>query len=279
MQDTLMIRKFLGKKPERTYRMWTRLIYFFIFSSFFFPLAFANCFSNCIPDCLYNRYWRPVLIFSGGTAFTSDPGVSKNFPPQDGIINFYDYAVNRGNQTRFIWGSFLGGEFLINDTWTVQAGVGYYRPSTFHIHGFVTQGTSALLQNTFRYNYAIESAQYLVESKVLYNLYGYHLYLIAGIGTARNYTSKFSVIIPNPQTITSPIFQNNTSFPFTYEIGAGIDVSIADHMRLGLGYRFTDLGSSKTGSAFIKQVVTNYTLSQSHLYVNEILAQVTLILI
>ena len=46
-------------------------------------------------------------------------------------------------------------------------------------------------------------------------------------------------------------------------------------MRLGVGYRFASLGKAQLGSALIDVTPVAGTFSQSHLYTNEALVQLT----
>lgn len=65
---------------------------------------------------------------------------------------------------------------------------------------------------------------------------------------------------------------------FSYAIGIGIDADLSSHVRIGAGYRFSDLGQIKLGNATIDTTSASGTLSQAHLYTNEILAQLTFML-
>jgi len=58
-------------------------------------------------------------------------------------------------------------------------------------------------------------------------------------------------------------------------VGTGVDVDIIDHLRLGLGYRFTDFGAADLGNASYNGAPVSGTLTQSNLYANEFLAQLT----
>ena len=221
--------------------------------------------------------WHPILAFSAGAAF-SNPGESKNIPAHDGIFSFYHYDASDSSHARFLGGLFLGAEFLLQpEHLSLQAGLSYYQPVSFTLTGEVTQGADVSSENQYSYQYDIQSQQVLIESKLLYNVQHYHPYLTAGIGAVFNRSQNFEVDIDPPFTTFSNQFKDNTVTSFMYRIGLGIDIDIAKQTRLGLGYRFADLGKTKTGHGVIDTVSTNNTLSQSRLYSNEILAQLTII--
>ena len=156
----------------------------------------------------------------------------------------------------------------------MQLGIGYYEPTTFKAKGYVTQGADVETENQYAYSYSVQSHQLLAEAKLLYNNWNqYHPYLSAGIGGAWNNAKRFNVNIEPPFTTYSNQFSNHSSSSFSYAVGLGIDMNFSKKTRLGIGYRFTDFGSASTGPSMIDDVQTTYALSQSHLYVNALVAQ------
>src|ERR1700722_20366607 len=59
----------------------------------FSPSSFAAP-SLSPSDYLSHQLARPVITFTGGTAFNSNLGESKNFPAQDGFFSFFNYSDN-----------------------------------------------------------------------------------------------------------------------------------------------------------------------------------------
>lgn len=101
-------------------------------------------------------------------------------------------------------------------------------------------------------------------------------FLMVGIGAAFNKVSDYQTSVP-PFLEFTPAFANHTQTNFTYAIGPGIDINLSKSFRIGVAYRFTDLGSANTGSAQIDSIPISSTLKQSHLYANQILTQFTFI--
>jgi opacity protein-like surface antigen len=229
-------------------------------------------------DYLRDSFRHPIVNFSLGAAFNSDAGESKNIPAHGGVFSYYNYTAHNVDQSQPLFGAFLGAEFSINPEWSAQGGFGYYEPSAFHVKGVVTQGVNVASQNQYSYYYHIQTRQFLAEGKVLYNWLRYHPYLAAGIGAALNESENYNVNIQPPFTTFSNQFGDNSTTSFTYSVGFGVDVDITEQARLGIGYRFAGLGKACTGNGMIDTVATSNTLSQDHLYSNEILAQFTFVL-
>lgn len=230
-----------------------------------------------------SRVWKPLIAFSAGAAFSDKIGRSQFIPIRDPIEDqFFSYAADHSTQSKFIYGASLGIEFLLNPKWFLQTNVSYYQPMKFHAHGIVTQGADALSADSFSYTYDIQVRQVLFESKLLYNwLYrsmSFYPYVSAGIGVGLNSARNYNVNIVPPFTTFSNQFTNETNTSFSYKVGLGVDYEVANHVRVGVGYRFADFGRVKLGNASINQIPTLNNLSQSHLYTNEILGQITVVI-
>ncbi|WP_031564006.1 outer membrane beta-barrel protein [Legionella wadsworthii] len=269
-----------------------------------FALAFLGLSSISIPPCIaaaspikkttvwkdqieknrdwFSMNWRPVLTVLLGAAFSDNVGNSQFIPLIDPIQDeFFDYKAHDKDQSKFIWGVSLGMEILLNPNWYLQTGFSYYQPMDFYAQGFVTQGADALSTDTFSYQYEMQAHQVLFENKLLYNwMYQslvFHPYLSGGIGVSSNTAKDYHVNIVPPFSTFSNEFTNKTRTSFSYRVGAGIDYELTNHVRLGVGYRFSDFGKVALGNATIDQVPTLNHLSQSHLYTNEVLGQITFV--
>lgn len=214
---------------------------------------------------------RTALTFSGGFAITSDLGKSVTLPVIDSST--YSYSPDR-SQAQGVGGVFLGEEFNLFPNWSWQAGLAYYRLSTTG-KGDLTQGADAISTDHYRYHFDLVSNQILLENKFFTNWYQiYHPYLSVGIGAAINHAYNYDTTVPPFLTFT-PMFANHTSTSFSYNAGLGVDVDIPCNWRFGIGYRFTDLGKVQLGSGVIDTTPITGTLSQSHFYNHEVLAQLT----
>jgi len=222
--------------------------------------------------------WHRIATLTGGIGFNSKAGTNHSFPAQGNILSFYNYDSSHATESHGYVGGMLGAERRVNKNWLMQLGLGYYQPSSFNASGHVTQGADSETANQYAYSYTIQSHQLLAEAKFLYNGCDSNLshpYFTAGIGGAWNNSTDFSVNIVPQFTAFSNQFSNHSVGSFSYDLGLGMDVNFSQKTRLGFGYRFTDFGSASTGTSKIDDVQTTYALSQSHLYLNALIAQLS----
>lgn len=219
---------------------------------------------------------RPVVTLSAGEIFTSHVGQSQTFQPTPG--NIYYYSANHSTRNEGIYGGFVGAEFRLHPCWALQLGVSYYQTSAFNAKGVLTQGPDDTSSDDFSYKYNITGRQWLAESKLLFNWYErFHPYASVGLGEAFNRASGYQTTVPPFLTFT-PAYADHTTKSFSYAVGTGLDVDFVKHFRLGVGYRFSDLGKVNLGAGHIDTVNIANTLKQSHMYSSEVLAQLTFII-
>lgn len=225
-----------------------------------------------------NTTWHPIISIGVGASISSQVGESKTFPIQDPVTDaFYDYANYKVTQSSSLLDGFLGAECHVSPQWALQIGADYNQAASFTARGTLTQGADIQSEDTYHYRYRIMTKQLLLEGKLLYTTHKkYHPYLLLGVGAAFNRAYNYDTNVP-PFIAFTRLYQNKSTSSFSYAIGVGIDVDITSHMRVGAGYRFVDLGKVKLGSATIDTTPVNGTLTQDHLYTNEVLAQITFI--
>ncbi len=235
---------------------------------------------SAVADTLWqNTAWRPILRLGAGLAFIQDAGQSQNFAIQNPASDeFYDYAADNTTQTPAISEAFLGLQWQQNPQWAWQFGLNYTQTTAFHANGTLTQGANVSSDDTYNDNYTIASKQWLLEAKLLNTQLGlYHPYVSAGTGVAFNQVSDYQTSVPYTETFTR-MYANNTTTTFSYTLGTGLDIDLSEHLRLGVGYRFSDLGHVSLGDATIDSTPVSGTLAQSHLYAQTLLAQLTWLL-
>ena len=216
---------------------------------------------------------QPVFTLSAGASI-SQSGQSESFTPLD--LCHYNYKP-QGSKTNMLWGGFIGSEAKHTPSWGLITGLGYYQPTALSTKGILTQGADTTSDTTYSYRYDTQSQQVLAEGK-LYWIAKEKIqpFLMLGIGAAFNKTSHYQTSVP-PFLEFTPAFSNHIQTSFSYAVGPGIDVSLTKSVRVGVGYRFTDLGSANTGKAQLDTIPISSMLKQSHVYTNQFLAQFTYI--
>lgn len=222
-------------------------------------------------------YTRHIIAGLGaGAAFSSDLGQSRTFP----ILNpntdeLYVYSPTHHSQTAYLYSGFLGAEWDWPSQWGIQARFEYNQTSPFSVQGSFTQGADPQSTDNYTYRYGIVTKQLLVDGKLFYIVKKYFRpYILVGAGSSFNRAYNYTTNATPCLTLTR-MYLNKTNASFSYAVGVGIDASIATHLRIGIGYRFTDLGETNLGDANIDGTSVTGTLSQAHLYANEVLTQIT----
>ena len=225
---------------------------------------------------LINKSWRPVLSLGGGASFVTKGGQSQNFP----IINpmtdeFYNYSANNTAKTSGMFDAFLGIEWGFHPNWALQFGVDYNVAKSFSVNGTFLQGMDVPSADSYTYHYQIFAQQVLAEGKLLYTVKKrFHPYLLGGIGAGFTNASNYSTNVPPFLTFTRQ-YANNLSTSFSWAGGAGIDIAVVKHVRLGVGYRFASFGKANLGQASINGISVSGTLTQPNYYENQVIGQFT----
>jgi opacity protein-like surface antigen len=247
-----------------------------LIGSLFSTLALAEGFDFFDLD-IDDIDFRPVVAIHGGEVIGMNVGSSKNYGY--GITN-YDYNKNDQTQIRGLFGGLIGVELDFEEDWALQTGVSYYQTTPFSLEGTLVQNSGVTDPNHNSYSYDITSYQILWESKLLANWgeeYRYHPYVSAGIGASINRARNYETDV-NPLRTFTPIYEDKNQTAFSYSFGLGLDYDVTHHFRLGLGYRFTDLGKAALGEGKIDGVPVGHTLEQKNIYAQEIIMQLSYLL-
>lgn len=138
--------------------------------------------------------FHPVLTLTGGVAKTN---LKLN---NDYILgeSRYHFHANNTNVNKEMFGISVGAEYRCDPRYHLQAGIGFYQPTTFVGKGHVTQGVDVETSDTFNYRYNVLTRQLLFEGKLLANMWNcYHPYVAGGLGVAFNNTHGYNE--PNRQ--------------------------------------------------------------------------------
>ncbi len=215
----------------------------------------------------YQQDWDLVLAATGGISFVNTQlSGSVPFEPSS-----YHYSSQDSGDANGLWGGFLGFETELDD-WDAQLGVGYYWTRA-DANGTVVQGS---LPDEFNSSYKVTSQQIIAEGKILWEATEIiRPYLTGGLGVSINDTHDFQVDLDDPLSM-SPEFNKHTETSFSWMVGAGIDAQLAESVRLGLAYRFTDFGKYGLGDCALQDgTPLEGSLSSSNLYASEIVAQLS----
>lgn len=223
---------------------------------------------------IYNG--RPVFAVGAGAAVTSDFGTSQNFPAANPDVDeFFNYTATSAYRTRALIEFFAGEEWTLTSPWFLQLGLDVSQIQVLPTNGVFLQGMDIPSANQYAYQYSLLTRQFLAEGKLLYQYHErYFPYFLLGLGIANNKAYNYSADV-SPFTTFTRKYNNKTQNSFSYNLGVGVDATLTQNIRLGVGYRLTDLGNVYLGRANINGIGVGGTLHQTHLYVNEVITQLT----
>jgi opacity protein-like surface antigen len=222
----------------------------------------------------HNTKWHPVIGFSYGATRVAPFSTQTN----SAGLQSYTYAPDAIKVKPSVMGLFFGAERYLSSHWMVQAGFGLYRNAAFDTSGTLTQGIDVESADSYTYNYSIASSRLLMEGKLLCTL-GKRVkpFILLGLGPAFNKAYNFSTSV-SPSLSSTRNYADQTTLSLSYVLGLGMDVDVASFLRVGLTYRYINLGNATLGQSTIDTSSFSTTLNQAHMRASEILLQFTGIL-
>ncbi|MSP53341.1 MAG: hypothetical protein EXR81_03710 [Gammaproteobacteria bacterium] len=208
----------------------------------FVLFIFFGFMATTFADDLKILRWKPIVSVSVGVASThiaaNQTILSGDTPPVQNV-----YTPNHTTMTQAMLSLFLGAEHATNGRFDMQFGVGYYFNPSTKVNGSFQQSIEAP-SNLYNYQYAINTQQLLAEGKLLFKWRKQILpYVSVGLGTAFNHVGNYSA---TPQSDTAgppPLFNAHDQTNFSYSVGFGLDMILKPQIRLGVGYRYSNLGA------------------------------------
>lgn len=224
--------------------------------------------TNHCPGCTTTAF---VATLSGGPIWTT-AGKNETFFLQPEIQKTYTATRNvKSNGTGEI---FVGVQTLLDEGFRGQFGFDAATTGT-SIKGVIWDDAKPIFDN-FTYQYNVKNTRYTLKTKLLadipYNLIGY---LSASAGVSVNKANNFTITSITSEAVPAPSFNNNSEMSFAYTLGLGAEYPCGEHFQVGIGYEFANWGKTSLSRAPGQSL--NNGLGSSHLYTNELLFAVTLI--
>lgn len=230
---------------------------------------------------------RPMASLQGGYA-SMNAGNNRlhRFVGADDDVFTYtnsDYGKNKG----FI-GGFLGVESPVPwltayPSLLMQIGVEYNYFEHISVSGINTVGIEPETSTLYNYHYNFNTQQVLGLLKLLTTHYGrFYPYGEVGLGVALNRNNQYVATTTETGSINiAPTFNNQNNTQFSYSLGLGIDAEVTSNIRVGLGYRYSNFGSSSFDNGMVRfnnyQAAIPFTLGASHADANQLLARISYI--
>lgn len=230
-----------------------------------------------------SRGLHPVVSLQGGYASINAGGSTQHFTGTDSDVFTYNNSGS-GKNTGFI-GVFLGAEhnlpLIPHLGFFMQTGVEYNYFGKIGVNGINTVGVEPQTSTTYRYNYNFQTQQVLGTLRLFATTYErFHPYGEVGLGAAFNHTGQYNATTTETGSINlTPGFSNQNETRFSYSLGLGVDTQVNTKIRVGLGYRYSNFGSSSLGNGTV--IFNNYkspvpfALGSSNTYANQLIARIT----
>ncbi len=179
-------------------------------------------------------------------------------------------------QSQPFGGFTIGGEFFFLGGYGIDVGLAYYQSAAFKAEGTFTTKIDDVVSTPSNYKYSIIGRQALIEFKFL-TLDGspYHPYITIGVGEAFNTSYSYDTYVAG-----TPMFKSALKHSFAFAGGAGLDVDVVKHIRLGAGYRYANFGDANTGFGHFDGIKNSQTdaLEVSNLNTQGWIIQLTVIM-
>ncbi|MDR3502754.1 MAG: hypothetical protein P4L79_09245 [Legionella sp.] len=235
--------------------------------------GYAQGFAGTMATQTKNLAYRPYAVFTAAADFTRT-GHAQTLTLLPPFTNYYTKHSSYASSADLGLGGGIEGHAFSFLSW--QAGISGYWNTPLTRQGDVWQFSLPEFNN-FHYHYKIQSSRIMAVAKLLTTYRErIHPYISGELGAAFNRSRSYYETPLIEEAVAMAPFSSHTQSSFSWGVGAGIDVDVWTHLRLGLGYQFADLGHAKLGLSPAEE--TKQTLNNSNLYTHQARFQLTAML-
>jgi opacity protein-like surface antigen len=230
--------------------------------------------------------FHPVISVFGGVAGVTVKGDKQTFEGTD-EDKFVYHGERNTNTTGFV-GVFLGAEHQLSlQNFFIQAGIEYGYFGAGNTKGEHRVGIEPETSTFYRYSWSFQTQQVLAVGKLYTTVQSpikplpmIYPYVSLGLGAAFNDSKNYRAVTHESGSINvTPIFKNNSQTMFSYNVGLGVETPVNQHVRIGVGYRFSDFGTAALGKGTVVfnqyRAPTEFSLHANNVYANQFIAQIS----
>ena len=230
--------------------------------------------------------FHPFATVFGGPAWRQQSSGTSTFVVTDNEKFIYHPQSN--SPTLGFGGVVAGLEHrLFYDNLYVQLGAEYDNFSGTSFHGNSLAGVELNTTTLYRYQYHTSTQQVMGTAKfysilkapkgINKNLYPY---FSVGLGAAFNKANQFTTSTSETGSINlTPTYPSSSNTNFSYNLGIGVDMEVIEHLRFGLGYRYSNFGKVTLGQGLVTynqyRYPVNYVFGANNAYANQLLVGLT----
>lgn len=237
-------------------------------------LLSTNAIAGAMGESYNEGGWPFVITLSGGPAwsisgesqtFYLQPDVQKSYIAQLGGHQLKLLSTGNGTHTLGTGELFLGMRGMVNSIIEGQLGLALSTTTAVTLKGDIYEDADPNFNNYY-YSYKIRNSRLAIKGLVLYDTGYYDLYpyVSGSVGVGFNNSSSFSIIPKIYQEVPAPLFGSNMSRTLSFTLGTGIQMTLDNNWRIGMGYEFADWGASRLGIAPGQTVGTGLRLGHLH---------------
>lgn len=186
-----------------------------------------------------------VATLSLGASWAQSKSVYQALNPEN-LRVFSDSSSNNA----FLTGELFGGlQKEISPGWLGQLGVAVATTASAKMSGQIWLDANPTFNN-FYYNYSINRTYVGIKGKLLKetNWNGVMPYVSASAGISFNRAHSYNSVPVNFEDVADAPFPDYVTQSFSYVLGAGIQKTINQRWSAGVGYEFSDWGTSGLGA-------------------------------
>ncbi|MDR3477883.1 MAG: acyloxyacyl hydrolase [Gammaproteobacteria bacterium] len=223
------------------------------------------------------RFHPSVALQGGYTSITANSH-SENFTDSESNVFLYR-SSNHAKDSGFL-GGFLGVEYALPGYlpagYFLQTGLEYNYFGNVGIHGQHWVGVTPDTSTAYQYHYTAQSQQVLSIIKLFATLHErFHPYAEIGLGAAFNHAYSYHAATSETGNINlTQVFPDRNKAQFSYALGVGVEADLTKHVRMGLGYRFSGLGTADLGAGDIVfnhyQSSSGFSLGGGQMHANQV---------
>lgn len=223
--------------------------------------------------------FHPLVSVLAGISILQTQHSQSYIGTDDGV---FTYRNRNHSETAGLAGIYVAMEKqLAQPHCLLQTGLELLHIGEATFRGFHLAGNEPETSTAYHYQYRLHAQQLLVVTKLLKTYRQiYHPYVSLGLGASFNHQSNFNALSYETGSINlTPTFSANTHTAFAYQLGLGVDTNLSEHVRMGIGYQFSNLGRAtfKNGRVIFNNYSfpSPFNLAIDNNYSNQFIAQLT----
>jgi opacity protein-like surface antigen len=218
----------------------------FLLAGLVLPIAGLAQPAHAVLADTFNRVSPYVVTLSVGPTFESG-GETQTIYVSPFIKK--TYAANKKTNAIFDGEVFLGIERPLRSNLKGELGLAIAATSNATLSGDIWDFGNARFNNS-SYTYQVQHTHIAAKGKLVADVgYAIKPYVSGSVGVGFNQAYDFAITPTIFAAVAAPNFTSTTTTAFTYTLGLGIQRTINEHWRAGVGYEFADWGKNQLGAA------------------------------